>query len=53
MSTQTTHWRKIAVKLIALLLKSGKTYEEIAKTLGIDETTVRVIQHRWGKIYLG
>lgn len=52
MSTQTTHWRKIAIKLIAELRLIGYTYKQISTVLGLSEDTVRVLHTHWGKIYL-
>lgn len=52
MSTQTDHWRKIAIKLIQLLVKHGVSHEEIAKHLGIETETIAQIHWRWGKKYL-
>ena len=53
MSTQTDHWRKYAIKLIAQLRLVGYTYKQIAEVLNIKEDAIRMIHTRWGKKYLG
>lgn len=52
MSTQTDHWRKYAIKLIAKLKLMGCSYKEIADVLGLTEEAMHMIHSRWSKKYL-